>query len=135
MAHKVIVATAVAANTPFVVTVPGQEKWRLIAVCATLSRAVGGTPTRSLKLTVTNGTDLLAASPADDAGTEPGTLTATWANAQPASSSSGGTGTTLGSIANLPLLPGYVITGTVISGAATDQWTRAVVWVDYVLSG
>jgi len=70
------------------------------------------------------------ASPAADAGTEPGTLTCTWSNAQPSAVSSGGTGVTLGPLPQITLLPGYTITGQVVNGAAADQWTRAVVWVD-----
>jgi hypothetical protein len=128
---KVLRAAPVAANTPFVFTVPAQERWKLIAICATLSRAVGGTPTRALRLAITDGTSTITSSPAADAGTEPGTLTATWTNATPATSSSGSTGTTLGPLPNLPLLPGYTVTGTVLNGVVADQWTTAAAWYDY----
>ena len=130
MPLTVVKAAAVAANTPFAFTVPGQQWWQLLAVSATLSRAVGGLPTRALQLTITDGTTTIYTSPAADAGTEPGTLTVTWADASPAAVSSGGTGVTLGPLGPLRLEPGYKITGTVLNGVATDQWTRAAVWVD-----
>lgn len=131
MPLKVVRAAAVAANTPFVVTVPAQEIWRLQSVVGTLSRAVGGTPNRAVRLTITDGTSLVLASPAADAGTEPGTLTVTWANSTPTTSSSGATGTSLGPLPPLTCLPGYILTGTVLNGVAADQWTAAAVWVDY----
>lgn len=131
MTLRVLRAPAVAANTAFQIVVPGQEVWTLVTVAATLSRGVGGTPNRSLLLTITDGTNTVVTSPAADAGTEPGILSATWANAQPAAVSSGGTGITLGPLPTaLTLLPGYVITGTVVSGVVTDQWTLAVAWYD-----
>lgn len=135
MALNVVKAAAVAANTPFAFTVPGNQRWHLLSVRAVLSRAVGGTPNRSLQLTVTDGTTAVYVSPAADAGTEPGTLTVTWTNAQPAAVASGGTGVTLGPLGELILLAGYVITGTVVSGAAADQWTTAAAWVDFHLTG
>lgn len=130
MARKVYVAAAVAANTPFTLTVPGQRIWKVLAVVAVLSRAAGGVPTRALRLTVTDGTNTVMASPAVDAGTEPGTLTVTWTNAQPSAVSSAGTGVTLGPLPTITVYPGYVFTGTVTNGAVADQWTSAVVWVD-----
>lgn len=134
MALNVYVAAAVAANTPFTFTVPGQRRWKLISVVATLSRAVGGAPNRALTLTITNGTNVIMASTATDAGTEPGTLTVTYANAQPTSVASGATGVTLGPLPVVTLLPGYVISGAVVNGAVADQWTRAVAWVDETAS-
>lgn len=130
MALQVYRAAAVAANTPFTFVVPGQRTWRLLSVCATLSRAVGGTPTRALTLTIVAGPSTIMASAAADAGTEPGALTVTWANGQPAAVSSGTTGVTLGPLPVVVLHPGYVITGTVVNGAAADQWTAATAWVD-----
>jgi hypothetical protein len=130
MTHKVYVAAAVAANTPWTLTVPGQVIWRVLSVVAVLSRAVGGTPTRALRLVVTDGTNTVMASPAADTGTEPGTLTVTWTNAQPAAVASAGIGVTLGPLPVITVRPGYVFTGTVVNGAVADQWTSAVVWVD-----
>lgn len=132
---KTVVAANVAANTPFTIIVPGTEIWTVLAVAATLSRAAGGVPTRALRLAISDGTRTVLTSPAADAGTEPGTLTATWTNAQPATSSSGGTGVTLGPLPTVTLLPGYSIVGTVIGGVAADQWTTASVWVDFRVSG
>lgn len=130
MARKVYVASAVAANTPFTLTVPGQRTWRVLSVVAVLSRAVGGTPNRALRLTITDGTNTVMSSPALDAGTEPGTLTVTWANATPTAVASAGTGVSLGPLPTITVLPGYVFSGSVTNGAVADQWTSAVVWVD-----
>ena len=130
MALKVIRAAAVAANTAFTVTVPAQEVWRVLSVCAVVSRAVGGVPTRSFQLALSDGTSTFVTSPAVDAGTEPGTCTVTWCNANPAAVSSGATGVTVGPITAVVLNPGYKLIGTVLAGNAADQWTSAVVWVD-----
>lgn len=135
MALQTYTAAAVAANTPFTFTVPGQRIWRILSVVATLSRAVGGTPNRALQLAVSNGTQTILTSPADDAGTEPGTLTVTWANAQPAAVASGSTGVTLGPLPVLTIYPGYVLTGTVLNAQVGDQWTAARIWVDESGSG
>lgn len=128
-------AAAVAANTPFTFTVPGQRIWRVLSVIATLTRAVGGTPNRALQLAISNGTVAILASPADDAGTEPGTLTVSWTNAQPNAVSSGGTGVSLGPLPVVVCQPGYVLTGTVLNAATGDQWTAAYAWVDETSSG
>lgn len=130
MAKTTYAAASVAANTPFTFTVPGQRIWRVLSIVATLSRAVGGTPNRALQLAITNGTATLALLPADDAGTEPGTLTVTWTNGIPASVASGATGVSLGPLPDMSLPPGYKLIGTVLNGVATDQWTAATVWVD-----
>lgn len=130
MALQTYTAAAVGANVPFTITVPGQRIWRILAVSATLSRAVGGTPNRALQLAVTNGTVTILTSPAADAGTEPGTLTATWTNAQPTVASSGSTGVTLGPLPVVSVYPGYVLTGTVLNAATGDAWTAAYFWVD-----
>lgn len=130
MSLQTYTAASVAANVPFTLTVPGQRVWRLLSVVAVLSRATGGTPSRALELTITNGTNTIMASAAADAGTEPGTLTATWCNAQPSAVASAGVGVTLGPLPVISLYPGYVITGSVVNGALADQWTSALVWVD-----
>lgn len=130
MALNVYVAPAVAANTPWTLTVPAQVKWRVLSVVCVLARAVGGVPTRALRLVITDGTNTVMASPASDAGTEPGTLTVTWTNAQPNVVSSAGIGVSLGPLPVITVAPGYVFTGTITNGAVADQWTSAVVWVD-----
>lgn len=132
MALKVYTAAAVAANTPWTLTVPGQRIWNLQSCVAVLSRAVGGTPNRAIKLTITDGTSTIVGSPCADAGTEPGTLTCTWCNAQPTSVASGATGVSVGPLPPIRLLPGYIISAVVSNGAVADQWTSAVAWVDEV---
>lgn len=130
MVLRITTAPAVAADTPFQLVVPGQQVWRLKSVCAVLSRAVGGVPTRRLQLSVTDGTTTVLVSPANDAGTEPGTLTVTWANAAPSAVASGTTGISLGPLSPMVLFAGYTIVGTVVGGVAADQWTSAVAWWD-----
>lgn len=131
MPLKVVRATAVAANTPFTVTVPAQETWLVFSVCAVVSRAVGGVPNRAYQLALSDGTTTFVTSPAADVGTEPGTCTVTWCNGQPAAVASGATGVTLGPLTPVHLNPGYKLIGTVLSGTVTDQWTSAAVWVNF----
>lgn len=126
----VTVAPAVAANTPFTFVVPGHQIWNVLSVQAVLSRAAGGIPNRALQLAVTDGTHTVVTSPADDAGTEPGTLTVTWTQGQPSAVASGATGVSLGPFAVQTLPPGYKLIGTVLNGSASDQWTSAVCWWD-----
>lgn len=126
----VVNAPAVPANTDFVFVVPGNQRWALHTVCATVSRQVGGLPNRQFQLTIRNGTDTLVVSPAADAGTEPGTCTVTWANCSPLSVASGATGIALGPIPEMTLFPGYTITGAILNSAFNDQWTIATAWFD-----
>lgn len=123
-------AAAVAVNTPFTVTVPAQEQWKVLSVCAVCARAAGGVPNRSFQLALTDGTNTFVTSPAADAGTEPGTCTVTWCNGSPSSVASGATGVSLGPLTPVNIVPGYQLIGTVLASAAGDQWTSAVVWVD-----
>ncbi|HET9247701.1 MAG TPA: hypothetical protein VFO15_17995 [Xanthobacteraceae bacterium] len=131
MPLTVVRASAVAANVPFTVTVPAQQQWRVFSVCAVVSRAAGGIPNRAYQLALSDGTTTFVTSPAADAGTEPGTCTVTWCNGSPASVASGATGVSLGPLTPVVLNPGYKLIGTVLNGTVTDQWTSAVVWVEY----
>jgi hypothetical protein len=131
LALKVVTAPAVAANTPFVIIVPGQETWRVISIVGVCSRAAGGIPNRSFQLAVGDATRTVVVTPAADAGTEPGTCTVTWCNGNPAAVSAGATGVSLGPLPNIDIPPGYRLTGSVLSGTVTDQWTSALAWVDY----
>lgn len=123
-------AVAVGALTPFTFTVPAQYTWKLLTVVAVCSTHAGGAPNRAYRLTITDGTNAILSTPAADAGTEPATVTVTWANAQPSAITAGNVGVSLGPLAEKLLLPGYVITGTILNGVASDQWTSAVAWYD-----
>ena len=131
----VSVAAAVAANTPFTFRVPGHQNWRLHSIRAVLSRGVGGTPNRFVQLTISDGTNTFITIPGQDAGTEPGTLTISWANTSDTTSSSGSVGVSVAPMGQLFVPAGYTITGTVINGVAADAWTQAVAWYDYTYNG
>jgi hypothetical protein len=127
----VVTAPTVAANTPFTFVVPGQYTYNLIAVRATLTRGVGGLPNRSLQLAITDGTTTVAVSPATDVGTEPGTLTVTWAACSPAAVAAGPLGVSVGPLPLVTIPAGYNVIGSVVNGVVADQWTNAVVWYRY----
>lgn len=95
-------------------------------------RAAGGTPDRAYVLTVTNGTDTVALSPADDSGDEPGTCTITWANAPSARIGAGASGYVVAPLALPALDGGYVVTGTIVNPVAGDSWDFATAWYDFV---
>jgi len=130
MALRVVSAPVVAANTPFTITVPGQEVWTIWSVFAVCARAVGGTPNRAYQLAVTDETSNLVVSPAADVGTEPGTCSVTWTDGSPSSVASGATGISLGPLGKVVCPSGYRLIGTVLNGVAADQWTTARAWVD-----
>ena len=116
----------------FTFTVPGNQQWQMRSVVAVCSRAVGGTPNRSFLLSVTDGTNTVAALPAGDAGTEPGTCTITWADMLATSQASGGTGFVAAPLRLKPLAAGYQLTGSIVSAAASDKFTSAVAWYSYL---
>lgn len=125
---KAILASPV---TTFSFVVPGAQRWTVLTVVGTVTRAAGGTPNRAYQLTVTDGTTTVAAVGADDAGTDPGTCTVTWANTPGGTTASGAVGVSAAPLPNLRLSPGYVITGTILSPVAGDTWASAVVWYDF----
>lgn len=131
MPLTVAVAPAVAANTPFRFTVPGQQRWTIRTVYAVCATQVGGQPNRSYSLTLSDGTHTVAVAAAADAGTEPATVNVTWANVPSADVTAGTTGIVVAAFPAVVLPPGFTITGTIVAGVATDQWTLAVCWYDF----
>lgn len=127
--------TAFSPATTFAFTVPGQQNWSLRSVFAQCTRGAGGTPNRAYVLTITNGSLTVTSVGADDAGTDPGTCSVTWASVQAQALGSGSVGVSVAPLPKLQLHPGYVITGTIINSVAGDAWTRANVWFDYVETG
>ncbi len=119
-----------AALAPFTFTVPGQYRWTVLSIFATLSRASGGTNTRAPVLTVTDGTKTVLGSQFLDTAADPGTLSITWCNlgnVQPATYATGFVGVPL---PTYTFDPGYILTGAIANPSAGDQWLTAVVWVD-----
>lgn len=96
-----------------------------------MTRDVGGAPDRAYVLTVTNGSDTVASSPADDSGDEPGTCTVTWANAPGAKVTAGSSGYVIAPLSLPALDSGYVVSGTIINPAAGDSWDFATAWYDF----
>lgn len=118
----------------FTLLVPGHQIWSPRSVYAVATRAVGGAPDRSYLLTITNGTNTVANVGAVDDGAEPGTCTVTWTLCPAAHVASGADGVTVAPLAPMTLPGGYVILGSIIAPAVGDEWTRALVWYDYVMS-
>jgi len=132
---KVATAPNVLAGTTFTYMVPGHQRWVLRSVFAVADRGAGGTPNRSYTLTITDGTNPVAIVGADDAGTDPGTCSVTWADCPSSAVGAGSVGTSVGSLGPITLDPGYTITGTFANPVAGDAWESAVVWFDYVDTG
>lgn len=118
----------------FSITVPGQEQWSLRSVFGTVTRGAGGLPDRAYTLTVTDGTNTLAAVGALDAGTEPGTASVTWANMPATALGAGSVGISVAPVPTLVLNPGYVLIGEILNPGAGDAWDSALAWYDFVFT-
>lgn len=114
--------------------VPGHEIWTPRTVRALADRGAGGAPNRSYMLTIGDGQNIVAQVGAADAGTDPGSCDVTWANMPAASSASGALGVTVAPLGPFRLPAGYLLTATIDSPAAGDQWTNAICWYDYAYS-
>lgn len=110
--------------------VPGQQTWYPRSFRATADRATGG-PDRAYLLQITDGTNVVAAIGAPDAGDEPGQCTVTWCDTPNASVHSGPTGIVIAPLPRLVLAPGYIITFTITGSASGDTWDNAVAWFDF----
>ena len=126
------VADPLALGLTFVFVVPGDQQWMPRSFRASSLRAAGGAPQRAYTLTITDGTNIVAAVAAADAGSEPGTCEVTWTNTPASVVASGSQGVSVAPIANFVLKSGYVITGEIINPAAGDVWLDAVCWTDFV---
>ena len=115
----------------FTFVVPGHQAWTLRSVRAVAGRNVGGAPNRDYVLVITDGTNVVAALAAGDAGTEPGVCSVTWANCPAATSASGSDGVVVAPLGPLLLPAGYQIIGTIQAPAVGDTWVTALVWYDY----
>jgi len=117
--------------TGFVFQVPGSQLWAPRSVIITVARAAGGVPNRGYQLQITNGPNVVAASGAQDAGTEPGVCTITWCAASASAVAAGSVGVVVASLPTNTLEPGYLIQGVIVNPAAGDTIETAVVWYDF----
>lgn len=122
--------TLLASTFSFIV--PGHQQWALRSIRADVARGAGGTPDRSYELQITNGTSIVAAVPADDAGDEPGVCSITWVNANPSKTAAATDGVVVAPLAPVVLDPGYVVVCSILNDVADDAWLRAVAWYEYV---
>ena len=113
--------------------VPGHQRWTMRSVRADVHRGVGGTPNRAYQLTITDGTSIVAAAGAQDAGTEPGTTSITWCDVSPGAVAAGSDGVVVAPLPKLGVIGGYVLTLTILNPAGADTWLDALCWVDYTL--
>lgn len=121
-------------GTIFGVEVPGQQVWYPRSFHAIAERGVGGSPNRSYLLTITDGTNTVAAIGADDAGDEPGTCEITWAMTPAANVAAGDTGVSIAPLGSFTLPAGYQIVGTILNAAPGDGWLSATAWFDFSYS-
>lgn len=112
--------------------VPGHQLWVLRSIHADVHRAAGGAPNRGYVLKITDGTTTVIQVGAGDAGTEPGTMSLTFADVPASSTAAGAVGTVVAPLAALKLYSGYVITLTILNPAGADAWLDAAVWADWV---
>lgn len=131
MTLKVNTAPDTLTAVTFTFVVPGNEVWRLRSVRADATRFAGGAPDRAYSLTITDGTSVVLAVGAGDAGDEPGVCSITWTDADPSVTTAGADGVSVAPVAPLALTRGYVIIGTILNPAAGDTWADAVAWYDY----
>lgn len=115
----------------FTIKVPGDQRWTLRSVIAQAARGVGGAPNRSYSLAIVTPLGTVALIGADDAGTEPGSETVTWTQAQSNLVSAGGVAVAVAPLPPFILEPGYLLVGTIVQPAGTDQWTGALAWFTY----
>lgn len=119
----------------FTFVVPGDQQWTIRTVCAVASTQAGGAPDRAFLLQVTDGTSLVASAGAADAGTEPATVTLTWANSAAGAIGVGNVGFVVAPFPNVVVHPGYVLTGSIVNPAAGDTYESATAWVDFDYTG
>jgi len=119
---------------PFTFVVPGHQRWKLLAVHATLNRAVGGAPNRSVNLTITDGTFTIATTGVQDLGTEPGVEIVTWTNVTPSAVAVGANAVAVGALPQLTLPSGYTILGTITNSVAGDGWFQPTAWYDFAFT-
>lgn len=116
----------------FTFVVPQGRIWSLRSVVANAVRGAGGTPGRAYTLEISDGTNIVAAFGAADAGTDPGSCEITWCQAPAGADGTGDAGIVSAPMRADRLPTGYRIVGTITGAVAGDEWANALCWVDYV---
>lgn len=135
IAPTTLAATITPASPTFAFLVPGDKLWAIRSIVAVAHTAIGGAPDRGYMLSVATSTGNVMVVGASDAGTEPATVTITWANAPGSTVTAGAIGTVVAPFASPVLYPGYTLTGTIDNPAVGDTWISATVWYDYTPTG
>lgn len=133
MPLKVVTAPDLLTATGFEFVVPAGEIWSLRAVNALAVIANGGSPGRAYRLDITDGTNVVSAFGAQDAGAEPGTCEITWCGAPAGADATGNAGIVSAPMKADRCPTGYRIIGTITGAVAGDGWDSISVWTDYVL--
>lgn len=132
MALKVVTAPDLLSATSFTFVVVAGEIWSLRSVVANAARGVGGVPNRAYRLDITDGTSVVSAFGAQDAGAEPGACEITWADCPSGVGATGNQGIVSAPMRADRCPTGYQIIGTIVGAVAGDQWLDALVWLDFV---
>lgn len=122
------IATLTAAQIQW--TVPGQYRWTLTTVFATLTRGAGGTNVRAPLLTVTDGTTTILGTQFLDTAADPGVISITFMDIGNVQAATYATGFASVPLPTYTLAPGYVITLTVPQSVAGDAWATGAAFVD-----
>jgi hypothetical protein len=135
MTVKVVTQPDSLSATVFTFVVPAGEQWSLRSVNAFAARGAGGTPGRAYRLDITNGTNVVSAFGAQDAGTDPGGCEITWADCPAGADATGNAGIVSAPMKAVKLPTGYQIVGTITGAVSGDQWASATIWLDFIDSG
>lgn len=131
MTVKVVTQPDQLSATVFTFVVPAGEVWSLRSVNALCARGAGGTPGRAYRLDITNGTNVVSAFGAQDAGTDPGSCEITWAQCPAGADATANDGIVSAPMRADRLPTGYQIVGTITGAVAGDGWSTLAVWLDY----
>lgn len=118
----------------FEVTVPGNEKWTVLAVCATVTRGAVVDAGRGYLLQIAASGFALGAVGAVDPGSGPGTCVVTWADAPASAAAFGNDGFVVAPFASTRLDPGYLLVGSITHSHGGDFFDVVTCWIDYVPS-
>lgn len=132
MTLKIVPATLTAPPVAFTVTVPGNERWTVRSVCATVQRGATVDAARGYLLTIVSSGFTLGAVGATDPGSGVGLCVVTWADAPASEVAFGPDGYAVAPFAAVPLDPGYVLDGGMVHNHAGDAFTSVNVWLDYI---